>query len=71
MKTYLYERLKHILWLLCGAILGYLTHYFRTRTFTLTSDKLFFLKAILIGFVIIEVISLFSWLYKRIKHNNQ
>jgi hypothetical protein len=71
METYLLERLKHILWLICGAVLGYLTHYLRTGKLTLTSDNLFFLKAILFGFVLVEVIKLFSWLFKRIKQNNQ
>ena len=71
MKTYILERFKHIwIWLICGAVLGYLVHYLRTRQLTLTTDNLFFLKMTLIGFVAAEVLNLIRWLFNRIKQNN-
>ncbi|MFP5110641.1 hypothetical protein ACSU6B_28635 [Neobacillus sp. C211] len=65
MKAYLLESLKRILWFLGAAFLGVLVASLRKGGFIFTPDNLFFFKAILIGFLIVEIIKLFSWLINQ------
>lgn len=75
MKTYLLVRLKqflwHILWLLGAAALAILVQSLRNGKLTVNPYGFFFLKIIVIGIIISEVIKFFSWLFKRKKQNNQ
>ena len=65
MKVYLLESLKRILWFLGAAFLGILVACLRKGELIFTSDNLFLFKAILIGFLIVEIIKLFNWLINR------
>jgi uncharacterized membrane protein len=69
MKAYLLKRLKQvlrdILWLISAAVLVILVHSLRNGKLTVNSYGLFFLKLLIIGLVIVEVIKLISWLFKR------
>ena len=75
MKAYILERLKQvlwqILWLIGAAVLAILVHSLRNGKLTVNPYGFFILKCLLIAIVIVEVIKFISWLFKRIKQNNQ
>ena len=70
MKTYFLKRLKNLLWLLGAALLGTLFAYLRKGNLAINTDNIFMFKAMGIGILIAELISLLVWLFDRKKQRS-